>query len=873
MAGAISVFPPGTLTNADALRSLSSRYRPFSVINEDPSAAPRRPVPPPPPTRKPIVNRHSRGYSHIRNQSVFSDDSRGSIENSVAGRVSVQSNHARSSSAQSNTIWPWDIHSPKVDYGSASDSLPRFKQHRSPTAVAEGFENRLQNLTTSELDVSTAARIEKTDPRAADIADSYRTLVEKGEKPQSVTKHNPRRKSGEIDSSYKVMRGSECELQPINVPLPTKNHTTLAPASPVSSRASSTRSSEGDPFDYGESSVRSNSSHTASTSYLRRPLSRPRAGTDPLLNAARPSSNASTISTRREARKTRERKPRSANGNSSDLNIVIPTPTLHYHPSTFGIPKMQSLPKCQYARQVEPIPEQDEPMRSAKPVFKHLNWNKSSKSHVGTSPSRSSELVLPSNAPLRSRSTIDNRKSRDKDEETYNILNGSPSGCQSSSRKKNSLMGASEKFLATDMSSNGIFFSRRSNSDSRRKKKNSLMGSSEEFPSYPDCSPKETPSVKIPREDDNCENPRVRELKKTRRSGLRSPLSPYSISEDEAFDTHSPKAYSPFSPKSASSAHRSSHTLGRSVSLKSLSSPVPSPCLSETTPSELDARETNRILLQSFPTLPSLPPSSVSSSQNPFASPNLSSTASLASEIESSPIATATPSVRQGFGPGPSLSLLEKWEKQGRSYITSQATIAEEEEGDRGIQTFARGKAPRNLSPALGSGEPKTSNGETNIYPPVENMRKKVKHTRWESRGEIAEIISSNALLQKPQIHPSSHQREVSKASTNTQTGSLTTSTTATTNPTTTSTFISKSPLKPLLKPSESAKMAEAVGMKKSIDKTNITGTENGSNSLGEVNGSNTSKKVFPRGPSPPRKRGPRVEEIGKILGGKGVGW
>ncbi|KAE9987808.1 hypothetical protein EG327_003632 [Venturia inaequalis] len=860
LAGAISVFPPGTLTGADTLHPTSTRYRPFSVINEDPLAAPRRPVPPPPPTRKAIANRPSRSYSHIRNQSAFSDDSRSSMENSVAGRMSAQSNHARSGSAQSNTIWPWDIHSPQVDYGSASDPLPRFKQHRSPKAVAEEFQNRLQNLTTSELDVSTAARIESTDPRAADIADSYRTLVEKEERPEPVAS----RKSINKNSSHKPTNGSVGKRRSSRAPPSTSAHENLILTSPVSSCPSSTRSSQGNPFHYGESSDRLTSFHTTSTSYLKRPIPGPREGTDPVLNVARPTSNSSTISTRREAG---DKKSRAANESSPDLNIAIPTPALHYPASTFGTPNMQPLPRCQYVRKVEPILEQDEPMRSAKPVFKHPDWDRSSNIHLGIDPSRSCELVSPSNDPSRTRS-VEKRKSRDKDEKTYNILNRSPLSGESFFKKKNSLMGASETFsIAKDKSPTGSFFSRRSNSDSSRTTKNSLMGSQEEFPSYADCSGKGTACIKSDREDDNCTNPRVRELKNPRRSGLRSPLSPYSISEDEAVDQTSPKAYSPLSATSASPARRSSYDLRRHLSLKSLGSPViPSPCLSDTTPSEIDARETNKLLLQSFPA-PTLPPASVSSSQNPFASPDSSSTTSSVSTRD------ATSSIRQGFGPGPSLSLLERWEKQGRSYITNHTAIPEED--DRGIQTFARGKAPRNPSPALGSSEQtKTSGADTTIHhhpPPPESTKKKPKHTRWESRGEIAEIISPpNSSLQKcikpqasfhakPQVLPASHQREVCKPSiTNTQTDHNTT----TTLPTTSSMWpsFSKSPLKPLLKPSESARRAEAVGMKKSIDYSSVPAPENGGSSTGEGSqGGYTGRKGgAPRGLSPPRKRGPK---------------
>lgn len=801
------------------------------------------------------------------------------MENSVAGRMSAQSNHARSGSAQSNTIWPWDIHSPQVDYGSASDPLPRFKQHRSPKAVAEEFQNRLQNLTTSELDVSTAARIESTDPRAADIADSYRTLVEKEERPEPAANDNPSRKSRNMNSSHKPTNGSVGKRRSGRAPPSTSAHENLVLTSPVSSCPSSTRSSEGNPFHYGESSDRLTSFHTTSTSYLKRPIPGPREGTDPVLNVARPTSNSSTISTRREAG---GKKSRAANESSPDLNIAISTPALHYPASTFGTPKMQPLPRCQYVRKVEPILEQDEPMRSAKPVFKHPDWDRSSNSHLEIGPSRSCELVSPSNDPSRSRS-VEKRKSRDKDEKTYNILNRSPLSSESYFKKKNSLMGASETFsIAKDKSPTGSFFSRRSNSDSSRTTKNSLTGSQEEFPSYADCSGKGTPCIKSDREDDNCTNPRVRELKNPRRSGLRSPLSPYSISEDEAVDQTSPKAYSPLSPTSASPGRRSSYNLRRHLSLKSLGSPViPSPCLSDTTPSEIDARETNKMLLQSFPA-PTLPPASVSSSQNPFASPDSSSTASSVSTRD------ATSSVRQGFGPGPSLSLLERWEKQGRSYITNHTAIPEED--DRGIQTFARGKAPRNPSPALGSSEQtKTSGADTTIHhapPPPESTKKKPKHTRWESRGEIAEIISPpNSSLQKcikpqasfhakPQVLPASHQREVCKPSiTHTQADHNT----ASTIPTTSSMWpsFSKSPLKPLLKPSESARRAEAVGMKKSIDYSGFPAPENGSSGVGEGSqGGYTGRKGgAPRGPSPPRKRGPKVEELGKILGGKGVGW
>lgn len=828
--------------------------------------------------RKPNANRRSRSYSHIRNHSVFSNDSRSSVENLVAGRMSAQSNHARSSSAQSNTVWPWDIHSPKVDYGSASDSLPRFKQHRSPNVVAEESKNRLQNLTTSELDVSTAARIESTDPRAADIADSYRTLVEKEGRSDPMAKDILSRKSENMNLSYKLTRGSKGKRRSSSAPPSNSSYAIIAPASPISSHASSSRSSEGNPFHFGEPSDRSNSSHTTSTSYLKRSIPRSRSVTDPGLNVAKPATNSSTISTRRGAGKTGERKSRAANRSSTDLNIVIPTPTLHYHASTFGTPKMQPLPRCQYARKVEPILEQDEPMRSAEPNCKPLDWNRTPNAHVVIKPSHSLELVSPSNVPPRAGSA-GNRKSRDKDEKTYNVLNGSPSSCQPSLRKKCSLVGASETFfMAKDRSPTGVVISCRRNSDSRRTTKNGLTGSREEFSSYADCSRTATPSVKSPREDNNCTNSRVRELKKTRRSGLRSILSPYPISEDEAVDQTSPTAYSPFSPTSASPGHPSSYNLRRHLSLKSLGSPViPSPCLSDTTPSEIDARETNKMLLQSFPA-PTLPPATGSSSQNPFASPDCSSSASVASTRDTSPI-TATPSIRQGFGPGPSPSLLEKWEKQGRSYITSHAAIVEEEDG--GIQTFARGKAPRNLSPALGGGEHKTSGGESNVYPPIESTRKKTKHTRWESRGEIAEIISpQNSSLHKPtkpanpfpkpQVLPASHQREVSKASTTT----TNTSDTPITSTTSTWTALPKPSLKALLKPSESARRAEAVGMKKSIDSTNISDPGIGSHDRGGgSHGNNTSKKVSPRGSSPPRKRGPKVEELGKILGGKGVGW
>ncbi|TID22917.1 hypothetical protein E6O75_ATG02091 [Venturia nashicola] len=866
LAGAISIFPPGTLTGADTLHPTSTRYRPFSVINEDPSAAPRKLIAPPPPMRKPIPNRPSRSFSHIRNHSAFSDDSRSSMENPVAGCLSAQSNHARTISAQSNTIWPWNIHSPTVDYGSASDPPPRFKQHRSSKTVE--FQNRLQHLTTSELDVSTAARIEPTDPRAADIANSYRTLTEKEERTASMANDSSNRKSETINSSHKPTSPTEGKHRFSSAPPSVSSHAIPDPASRVSSCPSSTRSREGNPFHYGESSDRLNSFHTTSTSYLKASIPRPRAGTDPVLNLARPASTSSTIRTRREAGKPREKKSKATDESSPDLKILIPTPTLHYHTSTFGTPKIRSSPKFQYARKVEPILEQDEPMRSANPVFEHLDWKKTLKAHVGTTPSPSFELVSPSNAPPRTAS-VNNRNSRDKDDETYNILNGSPLGCQSSFKKKSSLMGAIETFSsAEDRSLTTTLLSRPTNSDASGATKNSLKVSGKIFSSHADCSCRGTSPTKSPSGDDCCTNPIVRELKKTRRSALRSPLAPQTIAEDEAVDQRSPKVYSPFSPISASPAHSSSHCLRRQVSLKSIKLYViPSPALTETTPSEIETLETKNV--QNFPAI-TLPTAFVSSSRKPFAAADISSTASFASTRVPSPV-TSIPPVRQGFGPGPSDALLEKWEKQGRSYITSQATITEEE--DRGIQTFARGKAPRNLSPALGSEEAKKGGGETSFHPPIESSKKKIKNSRWESRGEIAEMIppqysslqklikASDTLDSKPQVLPASHQRQVSKTSTTNTSENSENSVVCTAS---TSISLPKSPLKPLLKPSESAKRAEAVGMKKSIDHTNVSG---------EVSGSTSSKKATPRGTSPPRKRGPKVEELGKILGVKGVGW
>ncbi|QDS69067.1 hypothetical protein FKW77_009942 [Venturia effusa] len=881
LAGSISVFPSGAPTGADAMHSTSSRHRPFSVINEDPLAAPRRPVPPPPPTRKPIANRPARGNSHIRNQSAFSDDSRSSVENLVVVSAPAQPKHTRSSSAQSNIAWPWDIHSPKIDYGTASDPVPRFKQYRSPRTVAEESQERLQNLTTSEVDVSTAAKIESTDPRAAEIADSYRNLVAdscrimvgKEQRQEPVALNDQNRVSEGRHSSNKLISKSKIGSPFGIISVSTDNHANFPPASSVSPCASSTRSSQGNPFHYGESSTRSNSFQTTSTSYLIRHIPRSRTGIDPVLNTVASAASSSTTDIRRIVSQTKDKQARAANGSSPDLNIVTPPPPppSHYFLSALETSKMRSLPKCQQVRKVGPILEQDEPMGSANSILRHVGWNDSSNRCAQIDPSPSVEPMSSSSARARS-SSSDSCKSRDNHVEAYNMLTGTPFSRESSFRKKSSPIGASETFVAVtaeDRFPTCTVPFRRNNSSPHQRTKTSLVGSAEALPSYADRSLEEDSSVASAREHDNCTGRRIRELKKTRPSGFPRPLSPGLISEDEVVDKRTLKAPGPFPTISSNIAHPSSHDVRECVSLKSL---TPS-TQSETTPSEVDARETARILLQSFPSLPPLPSSSISLNTNCLATTDLSSTAPCMTDGNSECI-NAIPSARQGYGPGPSLSLLEKWEKQGRSYLTNQAAIAAKEDGN--IQTFARGRSPRNVSPAFGGGK-RTNNGETNGHPLIESTKKIIKHTRWESRSEIAEIIPQNPPLQIPLQKPlgrfvrplspfltkskvAGHNREESTASMTTHADSNATVVAESSR----SSVMSRPPLKPLPKPSESAKRAQAARIKGSKENLMIKAPEK--NAV-----RSSTKKI--RGPSPVRNRGPRVEELGKILGGKGVGW
>lgn len=131
--------------------------------------------------------------------------------------------------------------------------------------------------------------------------------------------------------------------------------------------------------------------------------------------------------------------------------------------------------------------------------------------------------------------------------------------------------------------------------------------------------------------------------------------------------------------------------------------------------------------------------------------------------------------------------------------------MEEEEEEEIVIQTFARGRTPKNASPGLGSGK-KFNSGGVKAYPLPEGTRSrekkgKGKHTRWESRKEIAELI------------PRTTTAEDGGKGGEGESG--------------------KKVMKALLRPSESAKRAEAVGMKKA-------------NKISD-NGSNTGAKVKPK--------------------------
>jgi hypothetical protein len=799
IAGAISVFPPGTSAETDF--SASSGHRPFSVINEDPTPPTQRLVPPAPPARIPTPKRPTREHSHLRNISAFSDDSSVVDDTPRLGHKSLKvmasnanATHLRSSSSISN--WPFDIHSPKIDYGQSPGPLPKFKQHESPTPKVEELSDRLYDLTTSELNVSTFAKFESTAPRANVLAASYRALVEnEAEAIISTTTIPALADMKKVDASLDPHHNAPVAYGKGNSPhfnlVSIKNHSSLPDPLPASSIASSTRTSNGNPFHW-DHSPRSHSVQTISTTNFRggaaggQQYFRPRAGTDPCLDGAASvarsecgASTAASISTRRGASKTRQRNASSQHLNiarpSRDLCVIIPTPTLRYRPSCFQTPTMLPLPKYRSESKVEPLARKVEAAMSLKPVFKPLDWESPSQACAVNSPARPPDSVSPPRTTLKTE-PCSNRASRDKDEETYNILSGLPPSLPPP-RKKNNIFGSTAQF-PTFSNTFSRTTSVKSTSDrdevsqSRNKgrQRNHLMGSTERFPEFTDDSLRETSTVESTSDANSFRNPRLTTLKNLRYesrstspppTSLPRPPPPSTIDSDldpaiTRGRVNRTRGGLPTSPPAWTSDLNdplSTHFSQKKLTPKQCRLPFRSPssagmvtqpisprstygCASDTTPSEIDAAETNQLLMQSFPALPTSGPLTTSSEPkkdknnsfitSAFSPPETKTDKPSGLDRNSSedgvlPNLCVNNLGRQGFGPGPSLSLLEKWERQGRSYITTHNALTAEED--------------LVFPPCRKQKSRERGDSDAVIYPPPESTR------RAKARFEVAEII------------------------------------------------------------------------------------------------------------------------------------